>query len=69
MARVAMYFEYFQSRREKELNDQLRKLNHDYKEVIVTHKRNEQNSSTAENAQESGNIDYEWVAGEFLGTK
>ena len=50
MARVAMYFEYFQSRREKELNDQLRKLNHDYKEVIVTHKRNEQNSSTAENA-------------------
>ena len=27
MARVAMYFEYFQSRREKELNDQLRKGN------------------------------------------
>ena len=40
-----------------------------YKEVIVTHKRNKQNSSTAENAQESGNIDYECVAGEFLGTK
>ena len=34
-----------------------------------THKRNKQSSSTAENAQESGNIDYECVAGEFLGTK